>query len=58
MIQQKKRNKENFQIPKNSKSKMIDGISPNHLATTPHFFNPTPGVLLWTIDSSWAFDRP
>jgi len=46
MIQQKKRNKENFQIPKDSKKEIMRWISPNHLATTPHSSNPTPGVLL------------
>jgi len=50
--------KETKKTPKFSKIvkvKWWDGISPDHLATTPHSSNPTPRDLLWTIDGSWAF---
>jgi len=49
MIQQRKRNKENFQIPKDNKSKMM---RQHLLVTSPYSSNPTPGALLWTIDGS------
>ena len=51
----RKETKKTLKFPKIVRVKWWDSTSPNHLATTPHSSNPTLGVLLSTIDGSWAF---
>jgi len=48
----RKKTKKTPEFPKIVRVKWWDGTSPDHLATTLYSSNPTPGVLLWMIDSS------
>jgi len=57
----RKETKKTSKFPKIVRGKWWDGTSPDHLPTAPYSSNPTPRVLLSTIDGSrafwWAIER-